>query len=71
MLLCDGALTLNIMKHFLIKYDLNCNGYLNLIALVYANSYEEAIEKIIFKVEKDFCKSDCVRIVKHCDLTII
>lgn len=55
------------MKQFLLKYDLNYNGYKGLFKLVRANSFEDAVLKLKKEVGKmvigDFCKPGNVVIV--------
>lgn len=61
------------MKAYLIQYDLNYNGYTGLLGLVYANSYEDAVEKLRADVEK-MVMSDAYgttgKLINHRNLTI-
>lgn len=59
-----------IARQFLIKYDLNLNGYTGLFALVYAENYEEAVIKVKKKQQKLWSVDEGVRVINHYSLTI-
>jgi len=59
------------MKPFLIEYDLNYNGYKNLIALVYAENYGEAVGKLKkSQVKIGENATEKAKVISHINLTI-
>lgn len=57
------------MKPFLIQYDTNTAGVKNLLMLVYADNFEEAVDKLKDYVEFDN-KFGSRRIIEFNNLTI-
>lgn len=59
------------MKPFLTRYDLNYNGYKGLIALVYANNYDDAIIKLKNNQTKiGDIGSEKAQVISHYNLSI-